>query len=204
MQWVRTTLPRPGTIALPRRDIGRGIPVERVALSLPQEQSIPVPRVLRRRSVRVERVRRRPPVPGSLPVQAPGPGEEPVLVGQSDLGAIVVRDQVVAKIASRAAVEVDDAGAVAPKVLGIDLGGMVGRRTALDELPKVDASVDGGRCFLGLTLSVRYPAPVPTVTDTVRRHVTERVRTLVGLEVSDVKIHVTALVSELPDRARVA
>lgn len=156
-------------------------------------------------------IARRVPRPQSLPVQpAAQLGEQGV--GHTDLGLISVADSVVAKLASRAAVEVDDVGAAATRVLGKELtgdglGGGLGKlgmkRSEIGALPASSAQVDGHLAFVDLTISVRYPASVRQVAAAVREQVTSRVGQMTGLQIVEVDIKVPALVRELPRPARV-
>ena len=126
--------------------------------------------------------------------------------GRTELGMITINDRVVAKMAARAAVEIPDAGAAAPRVLGRSVTGaaVVGARTtSLTGLPKASADVDGSVVTLDLSISVRWPASVPEVTSAVREHVCSRVSGLTGLTVAEVSISVTDLVTRLPGPARV-
>ncbi len=163
---------------------------------------------LRRRPARsAAEVARRLPRPQSLaPTLGSHPGEQGV--GHTDLGRISIADGVAAKLASRAAVEVDDVGAAATRVLGKELAGGGLRRLGLKEseigaLPTCSAQVDGQLAFVDLTISVRYPASVRQVAAAVRAHVTSRVGQMTGLRVVEVDITVPALVRELPRPARV-
>ena len=110
-------------------------------------------------------------------------------------GRTRVDDEVVEKIAARAAGEVDDVGGVASRVLGVRIGADEPARS-----PTVRARVDGTIVTLQVTLSVAYPAPVALVTQRVREHVVERVTALTGLLPRRVDISVTAL--HRPVRAR--
>src|SRR5215475_8902213 len=88
-------------------------------------------------------------------------------IGRNELGTIAVRDDVVAKIAACAAVEIPDAGAAATRVMGraIPGGGRLGlRATDLEALPKTKADIDGNSTFLSIELSIRWPASVPDTT----------------------------------------
>lgn len=157
-----------------------------------------------RRTQRGTAVARRLPRAQSLPVEPSGESS----IGDTGLGRIDVTDSVVARLAARAAVEVDDVGAAAPRLLGVDLssGGLdkVGvRSSSLGELPSTSATVDGTLAFLELTMSVRYPASVRQVAAAVRSHVRERVGELTGLQVLEVDITVPALVSASARRPRV-
>ena len=159
---------------------------------------------LARRADRGGAVARRLPRAQSLPVEPSGESS----IGDTELGRIDVSESVVARLAARAAVEVDDVGAAAPRLLGVDLssGGLdkVGvRSSSLGELPSTSATVDGTLAFLKLTMSVRYPASVRQVAASVRSHVRERVGELTGLQVLEVDITVPALVSASARRPRV-
>jgi uncharacterized alkaline shock family protein YloU len=126
--------------------------------------------------------------------------------GPSDLGTISINERVVEKIAARAAVEIPDAGAAASRFLGRSMAGasaLGARQTSLTDLPKTSADVDGSRVILDLSISVRWPASVPGVSDAVREHVRSRVGELTGLIVTEVTISVTALVTQLPAPPRV-
>lgn len=131
---------------------------------------------------------------------------EPELPGRNELGWIALNDRVVARLAAQAALEISDAGAAAPRVLGRAVPGVEAlgmRRTSLTMLPKSSADVDGSIARIELSLSVRWPASVPGVTAAVRAHVIERVRELTGLQISEVSIDVTDLVTHLDPPPRV-
>lgn len=118
--------------------------------------------------------------------------------GRTELGAISISDSVVAKLAAQAAVEIPDAGAAAPRLLGRSLAGAGGlgvRATSLTGLPKATAQVDGSIALIRLEISVRWPASVPAVTAAVRDHVRTRLTELTGLHVPEVAIEVTDLVT---------
>ncbi len=130
----------------------------------------------------------------SRPVQAGGERQ----VGQTELGQISVADRVVAKIASRAAVEVPDVGAAPAGILG-----RLGAGSAeLGALPSAKATVDGQLAFVDVTLSVRYPVSVRQAAAAVRERVRSRVGELAGLNVPEVNITVPALVTDLPAARR--
>lgn len=159
---------------------------------------------LAKRAVRGRSVARRLPRPQSVAVE---PSDESS-IGETELGRIDVAESVVARLASRAAAEVDDVGAAAPRLLGVDLSSAgldkVGvRSSSLGGLPSASATVDGSLAFLKLTMSVRYPASVRQVAAAVRSHVRERVGELTGLQVLEVDITVPALVSASARRPRV-
>lgn len=126
--------------------------------------------------------------------------------GQTEFGTITISDRTVQRLASRAACEIPDAGAAAPRILGHSIGAAAPlgiRETSLDALPKASADVDGSVVVLDLQISVRWPASVPAVASAVRKHVTARVNELTGLDVHEVTISVTDLVTHLAPPPRV-
>jgi uncharacterized alkaline shock family protein YloU len=126
--------------------------------------------------------------------------------GRTELGMISINDRVVEKMAARAAAEIPDAGAAAPRVLGRSVTGAAAlgaRTTSLTALPKASADVDGLIVILDLSISVRWPASVPEVASAVREHVRSRVNELTGLTVAEVSISVTDLATRLPGPPRV-
>ena len=145
--------------------------------------------------------------PGStISTQVESRGQGTLSIGRNELGSILIRDGVVAKIAACAAVEIPDAGAAAPRVMGrrVPGSGRLGlRATDLEALPKTTAEIDGKRAFLSVKLSVRWPASVPNTTAQVRQHVRERVEELTGLTVSEVRITVADLVTSIAPPPRV-
>jgi uncharacterized alkaline shock family protein YloU len=121
-------------------------------------------------------------------------------------GKIVIGDVVVAKLASRAVLEVPDAGGATPRILGraVPGAGHLGiRETSLTTLPKTSADVDGALAYLDVSISVQWPASVPRVTAQVRDHLRARVHALTGLAVAEVRITVDALVTDAAPAARV-
>ncbi|NUR70364.1 MAG: Asp23/Gls24 family envelope stress response protein [Hamadaea sp.] len=115
-------------------------------------------------------------------------------------GAVHIKDDVVAKLAAYLATEVPDVGGPARGLSRLPLGG---QGADLNRRPLVSAHVDGGRAYLDVTASVRWPASVAEVTTEVRRHLRERIHELTGLEVGEVRIEVTDLITETP-HARVS
>ena len=86
------------------------------------------------------------------------PAPPDVRPGRSELGTISISSRVVQKLAARAAVEVPDAGAAAPRVMGRSVTGaraLGGRQTSLTGLPRAEAEVDGSTAALALWVSIR-------------------------------------------------
>lgn len=134
------------------------------------------------------------------------PAPPAVRPGHSELGNISIGSNVVQKLAARAVVELPDAGAAAPRVMGRAVTGarvLGGRQTSLTGLPKATAEVDGSTAVIALSISVRWPASIPRVTMAVREHVRDRISTLTGLKVTEVSISVTDLATR-PNIPRVS
>ena len=145
-----------------------------------------------------------PEAPAGPPAGIGGPSGRPA-AGRNELGTISISEAVVAKLAAQAAVEIPDAGAAAPRLLGRSLpgaGGLGVRATSLTGLPKASAHVDGSIALIRLEISVRWPASVPAVTTAVRAHVRARVAELTGLHVPEVTIEVTDLVTTIAQPTR--
>jgi uncharacterized alkaline shock family protein YloU len=98
-------------------------------------------------------------------------------------GSLRIADRVVAKIAAQAAGEV--------------LSGAPGAELVpKDATPHASVSVRKGArdaARLRLTLELGYPADIGTVCGTVRRHVTDRVQALTGMDVPEVAVEVERL-----------
>lgn len=127
--------------------------------------------------------------------------------GRNKLGTIAIRDLVVSKLAARAALENPNAGSAASTVLGLTLpgAGLLGAKsTNLGALPKSSAKVDGSTATVELTISVRWPFSVATVSSEVRELVRNRVHEMTGLNVMQVQINVTDLTATIAAPPRVS
>ena len=93
------------------------------------------------------------------------------------------------------------AAAAVPGCRTIDakLAGLAGR-----SFPRINARLDQatGTVAVDTEIATSYPAPVAAITDAVRATIIAHIRTLVGLDVSRVKVTV-ANVETLPDTGRV-
>lgn len=127
--------------------------------------------------------------------------EPPARIGLNEFGRIHVGARTVEKIAAFAAVEIPDAGGAGARLLGRSVPGL--SKSSLERLPKVSADVDGALVFLDVELSVRWPAPIASVTEAVRQHLHQHVGALVGLRVSEVNIKVIDLIADV-DTSRVS
>lgn len=108
-------------------------------------------------------------------------------------GETTIAPSAVASVAQRAAQEVDGVEVVSS-------GGLRGWIDTVrpDRATGTRADVASRQTAVELTISVCWPRSVHQVTDAVRAHVRERVRTLTGYEVADVDI----VVAELPAPSR--
>ena len=103
--------------------------------------------------------------PGStISTQVESRGQGTLSIGRNELGSIIIRDGVVAKIAACAAVEIPERRrcghpGYGPQSTWRRSSGL--RATDLEALPKTTAEIDGKRAFLSVKLSVRWPASVP-------------------------------------------
>lgn len=103
-------------------------------------------------------------------------------------GRTTIADRVVARVATQAVAEVEEAGGAVPGLAGIAIGRRTGEGPA-----RVFARVEAHLTMIEIRLSLAYPVPVRAVTREVRRHVIERVTGLTGLEVRHVDIEVAML-----------
>jgi uncharacterized alkaline shock family protein YloU len=109
----------------------------------------------------------------------------PAPAGTLERGSTSLSDRVVDKIAARAALEVDH-------VHGVSSGLIAGVFHAQPTVG-VTSAIDGQLAQLTLQVEVDYPTSLRTVTRQLRRHVSQRVRQLCDITVTDVDIRVTAL-----------
>ncbi len=110
---------------------------------------------------------------------------------QTDRGNTTIADSVVSKIAGISAQEVDGirmgsgASQTASNLLGSITGGGGGGQTqgVSVEVGQEEAAVD-------LTLTAEYGKSIPQLADAVRRNVSNRIESLVGLRVTEVNVTV--------------
>jgi len=104
----------------------------------------------------------------------------PAQVPAGDRGALRIADRVVAKIASHAAREVL---ADAPQAEQVPSG----------THPHASVSVRRKAARVRLTVEIGYPNDIGAVCGSVRRHVTERLEALTGLDVPEVAVEIERL-----------
>lgn len=145
----------------------------------------------------------------TTPVSDPAAAAPSPVAGREDdvpRGTIAISGTVIAKLASRAVLEVSDAGGAAPRMLGrtVPGGGRLGlRETSLTTAPKASADVYGAMAQIEVTISVRWPASIRRVTERVRDHLRGRLHALTGLTIAEVRITVTDLVVDTLPTGRV-
>ena len=113
-------------------------------------------------------------------------------------GETTIAPLVVEKIASKAATEVDGVGGV----VRTGLGGLLPWVADDSSSPQAAADVHQDTVAVDLTVTVRYPEPVRSVTGNVRDRVIERLAALTGLIATEVNIVVDELVVERRDGRR--
>ena len=110
---------------------------------------------------------------------------------QTERGNTTIADNVVSKIAGIAAQEVDGirmgsgASQTASNLLGSITGGSGGSQTQ-----GVSVEVGQEEAAIDLTLTAEYGKSIPQLADAVRRNVSNRIESLVGLRVTEVNVTV--------------
>lgn len=116
-------------------------------------------------------------------------------ISQDVPGEVRVAPTVVEKIARRAAGEVDGIEVVATGIRSLFGSGSATAGTTAD--------VDRETATVELSVKVRYPLPIASTTERLRRHVARRVFELAGRTVTEVDIRVVELHVDAAPRRRV-
>lgn len=112
---------------------------------------------------------------------------------ETDRGVTSISEDVVAKVASIAAREVDGVESLGGTLSGA-LGSVVGRiRGDEHKTNGVGVEVGTRQAAVDLSMTVRYPASITEVTGAVRQNVIDRIESMTGLEVVEVNIAVNDL-----------
>ncbi|GAA1179080.1 MULTISPECIES: Asp23/Gls24 family envelope stress response protein [Nesterenkonia] len=98
-------------------------------------------------------------------------------------GSLVIHESVVAKSAAQAASELPEVWAAGRGPLGL-------RRVDRNTRPRVEATLSGGTAALEVRLALPYPVPVREVTESARRHLSDRVELLTGIPVRRVDLQI--------------
>jgi uncharacterized alkaline shock family protein YloU len=109
----------------------------------------------------------------------------PAPAGTAERGSTSLSDRVVDKIAARAALEVDHVHGVS--------SGLIADVFHAQPTVGVKSAIDGQLAQLTLQVEIDYPTSLRTVTRQLRTHVSDRVRQLCDITVTDVDVRVTAL-----------
>jgi uncharacterized alkaline shock family protein YloU len=99
-------------------------------------------------------------------------------------GTLTIADQVIEKIASIAANEIE--------TVVDDRSGWL--RFVGGRLPRASATVAGERARVRVDVAVAWPTPLPAMTARVRDHVSERIEALTGTQVVAVDVNVADVV----------
>ncbi|WP_234347822.1 Asp23/Gls24 family envelope stress response protein [Streptomyces specialis] len=117
------------------------------------------------------------------------PGAAAVAVPPADRGVTRIAERVVAKLAAQAAREAlrGDADASAPRHRGAGP-----QATAVISRPP-GGDGTGGLARVRVAVELGYPSDIGAQCRSIRRHITEKVRELAGMETSDVLVAVERL-----------
>ena len=111
------------------------------------------------------------------------------VIKKDNLGQVVIAEEVVAKIAGMAALEVDGVSAMA----GNSTTDMIGKlsKTSLSRGARVE--VDDGIITIDLMLVLSYDCSIPKVSREVQEKVKAAIENMTGLEVSDVNVKIAGV-----------
>ena len=111
---------------------------------------------------------------------------------QTDRGNTSIADNVVSKIAGISAQEVDGIrmGSGASQTASNLLGSITGGGGSSSQTQGVSVEVGQEEAAIDLTLTAEYGKSIPQLAEAVRRNVSNRVESLVGLRVTEVNVTV--------------
>lgn len=115
----------------------------------------------------------------------------------TEQGKTSIADQVVAKIAARAAREVSGVHELVPGGVGGTLSGLA-QRMSSGETAGVQVEVGQREAAIDLAMTVDYGVSIPQVATAVRQNIMNRVQAMTGLRVREVNVDVADLY--LPDQ----
>jgi len=111
----------------------------------------------------------------------------------AERGRLDIAERVVERVAGIAACEVSGVHPV-----GSGLEGVVGR-----QYPKVKAEMAGGHARINLDIAVTWPMPLAATAAEVRRHVGDRLTSLLGLTIDAVDVTVATVSATATEHRRV-
>ncbi len=111
------------------------------------------------------------------------------VIKKDDLGQVVIAEEVVAKIAGMAALEVDGVAAMS----GNNTTDMIGMLSKTSLSRGVRVKVENGLTTIDLILVLSYDSNIPKVSKEVQEKVKAVIEDMTGLEVSDVNVKIAGV-----------
>ena len=111
------------------------------------------------------------------------------VIKKDDLGLVVIAEEVVAKIAGMAALEVEGVAAMS----GNNTTDMIGKLSGASLARGVRVEVEDGVTTIDLILVLTYDCSIPKVSKEVQEKVKAAIENLTGLEVSDVNVKIAGV-----------
>ncbi len=111
------------------------------------------------------------------------------VIKKDDLGQVVIAEEVVAKIAGMAALEVEGVSAMS----GNSTTDMIGMLSKTSLSRGVRVKVENGVTRIDLILVLSYDSNIPKVSKEVQEKVKAAIENMTGLEVSDVNVKIAGV-----------
>lgn len=111
------------------------------------------------------------------------------VIKKDDLGLVVIAEEVVAKIAGMAALEVEGVAAMS----GNSTTDMIGKLSGASLARGVRVEVEDGVTTIDLILVLTYDCSIPKVSKEVQEKVKAAIENMTGLEVSDVNVKIAGV-----------
>ena len=111
------------------------------------------------------------------------------VIKKDDLGLVVIAEEVVAKIAGMAALEVEGVAAMS----GNNTTDMIGKLSGASLARGVRVEVEDGVTTIDLILVLTYDCSIPKVSKAVQEKVKAAIENMTGLEVSDVNVKIAGV-----------
>ncbi|MBR4808625.1 MAG: Asp23/Gls24 family envelope stress response protein [Lachnospiraceae bacterium] len=111
------------------------------------------------------------------------------VIKKDDLGLVVIAEEVVAKIAGMAALEVEGVAAMS----GNNTTDMIGKLSGASLARGVRVEVEEGVTTIDLILVLTYDCSIPKVSKEVQEKVKAAIENMTGLEVSDVNVKIAGV-----------
>ena len=111
------------------------------------------------------------------------------VIKKDDLGLVVIAEEVVAKIAGMAALEVEGVAAMS----GNNTTDMIGKLSGASLARGGRVEVEDGVTTIDLILVLTYDCSIPKVSKEVQEKVKAAIENMTGLEVSDVNVKIAGV-----------